>query len=888
MSSDGDSRSDSGSDSGGGGRGRDDDAASDGGGAPEEPAYVPLISPPSRVDIVSTLKRVDLKGKEYTAYRMKVLRLSGELNVLDQRYQFFHDLNESLSAAGLVPEGAELPGKKWFSNFDPNFVEERRRGLQEYLERVLASPKTRNSAEVEKFFDAPGRYDWPSKLGAVDLDVHDCPHLSSATETWRFRATVLIDGREHSMFACFLRTVSSVDPETQKPSYVHAVVSALVDVEAGTYHAATVLDPQAPAMLRDRLARTTFRDHTIVAAYQEILAKGSLPLPDRLAESPNGGECDPRKLRFVMDGNKLERQSDGSYSVTVRHPSGRGCSLQFSPTKPPVRHGEMGVLLGDEGEQLYSYFVPRCTVTGSFTLEPGASAASVEAGGDPTGWYEHQFGGAPLEESEGNDGWGGDGAGVTPRGKHLQPRGYAIHACDLQLEDGSDVTVSLTFDMSSGAIVDGSCVVVDEEGERTFYDGEGLLFEGSEIWQSTRTFQEFPTRWFLSVPEAELSLTMRAAFDDQELITLLSQPSFWEGKVVAEGERAGRDVSGSGFVQRRGFGALCSLEQFFHVVGHVVRSKANLLLPDSITAKQARKLLGTSTADLEGLSLLALDSAIIQPIRVLTDCGGQAWRSFAMLAACDAVGGDSRALTEWIALPELIHVGSTMVGGAGQQPESATAGSACFVLAQRLLDRVDIPDGAKLALYDHYFAAVRSAQVGQGLDDSESSKALLPKVVGDGNTEELEAALLCTYRLKTGVPAGAMAQIGAVGGAGEEEHVRALGEFARKTGLAFQLASDVTCLRSGDAATLRCVSMPVVKALGKCKTRPERQAIVDVLRSGKGDLGALVEQAGGCSACMAAAIGMVEDAWREISSPAILPDSYHKIMLRAFSLHLVQ
>jgi len=38
--------------------------------------------------------------------------------------------NEELSKAELVPAGAELPGKKWFSNFDPNFVEERRAGLQ--------------------------------------------------------------------------------------------------------------------------------------------------------------------------------------------------------------------------------------------------------------------------------------------------------------------------------------------------------------------------------------------------------------------------------------------------------------------------------------------------------------------------------------------------------------------------------------------------------------------------------------------------------------------------------------------------------------------------------------------------------------------------------------
>jgi hypothetical protein len=39
---------------------------------------------------------------------------------------------------------------------------------------------------------------------------------------------------------------------------------------------------------------------------------------------------------------------------------------------------------------------------------------------------------------------------------------------------------------------------------------------------------------------------------------------------------------------------------------------------------------------------------------------------------------------------------------------------------------------------------------------------------------------------------------------------------------------------------------------------------------------------------MAMAIGLVEEAWRRIASPAILPDSYHKIMLRAFALHLVQ
>ena len=872
-----------------------------------EPSYVPLISPPASVYITDTFKRADLKGKEYTAYRMQVTRVDGEVNTLDQRYQFFSDLHDELTKASLVPEGATLPGKKWFSNFDAAFVSERRRGLQEYLEACLASRAVQYSAEIEKFFDAPGRYDWPSKLGAVDLDVHDCPHLSSATETWRFSAHVTIDAKDYSVFACFSRSVSEVDPETKKASYVHTVVSAIIDVEAGTYHAATVLDQHAPAVLRDRLARTTFRDQTIVAAYQEILAKGSLPLPDRLAETAAGGSCDPRRLKFVMDGNKLERQSDGGYSLTIRHPSGRGCNLFFKPAKPPVRHGAQGIVKGDDGEEMYSYFIPRCDVGGSLVLEPGGSSANVEA--TDSGWFEHQFGGRPLDEAE--------------QAPATDARGYAVNACHLQLDGGMDVTLSLTFDMTSGAVIDGSAVVVDAEGGRTWYDGDSVLFEGSQTWRSTRTFQEFPTSWHVSVPEAELDLQLNASFDDQELITLLSQPSFWEGRVSASGECAGRDVSGVGFLQRRGFGALCSLDQFFLTVGNVVRLKAAELLPDGPSAKQARKIVGGSAETLEGLRLGALDTAIVQPIRKLTDCGGPAWRTFGMLAACDAVGGDSRALSDWIALPELLHVGSTLLGGASG-PHEVNAGCMCSSIAQRLLERVRLPAEMRCELYDCYFTALRASQAGQGLE-IEGLMGTLPKIVGDGDTEELEEALLCTYRLKTAVPAGALAQMGALAGEGEEEHCQALGEFFSLTALGFQLASDVSAIRRGEPSALQCVTMPVVKALGKCKTRPERQQIVDALRGtgggaalGRERLCPLVEAAGvrpasptsllshiphfihapnrasallsgqGFPACMAMAIGLVEEAWRRIASPAILPDSYHKIMLRAFALHLVQ
>jgi hypothetical protein len=240
--------------------------------------YSPELSPPAHVRIVDTAKRLDSKGKEYVAYRMRVVRESGEVNIIDQRYNFFSELHQALSNDKLVPSGcAKLPGKKWFFAMTDQDIEERRVGLQKFMAGLLASDGVRHSKHIEKFFDAPGRYDWPSKLSlAIDIQEHDPPHVSSAVETWQFHAHFSVEDRDYSVFACFHRMVSRVDEETRKPQYVYAVVSAFVDVDAGTYHASTILDPDAPAT------------------------------------------CDMQRLSIKLDGNKLEKVSAASHLVVWR------------------------------------------------------------------------------------------------------------------------------------------------------------------------------------------------------------------------------------------------------------------------------------------------------------------------------------------------------------------------------------------------------------------------------------------------------------------------------------------------------------------------------------------------------------------------------------------
>jgi hypothetical protein len=62
----------------------------------EEEEHSPLLSPPTSVSIIDAVTRLDAKGKEYTAYRMKVVRCSAEADYLEHRFSAFHELDAAL------------------------------------------------------------------------------------------------------------------------------------------------------------------------------------------------------------------------------------------------------------------------------------------------------------------------------------------------------------------------------------------------------------------------------------------------------------------------------------------------------------------------------------------------------------------------------------------------------------------------------------------------------------------------------------------------------------------------------------------------------------------------------------------------------------------------
>lgn len=745
--------------------------------------------------------------------------------------------------------------------------------------------------------------DWPQP-GRIDLSIHDLPHRSADTEWWYVNSHfTAADGRELSLFAAFFRIIASRDETTGVPDYAHSVTWALTDASGQRYYAESRVDEKAPEMGLERLEHGRgSKDPRVNRAIREILDRGEVPVPDRVFEGRV--HVDQHSLALDYAGSRFDKQADGSYRLRLHNAREHvGCDLVFHPDKPAIRHGDDGVVRGASGEHMFYYFVPRCRLTGTVTLE--GRAQPITSG---QGWYDHEFGGyivdpaAPPPSEK-------PASGETPGVQDLAWNWTAV-----QLADGTDISAYEIVDHETGEIAGQWMIVIDPDGTRR--QARAFQFEPGDRWQSTRTFHNYPVSWRLRAPEVDLDLSIEAAFHDQEFITVISKPAFWEGRCAASGTMAGKPVSGPAFIERSGFEHVENLDQFFAEVGKAVRKSVSEVIPHEPSYQQLRDLVASDEHDdyMEGIDIPSIARTLIDPIREITDRGGKAWRSYAALACCDVVGGDSRDFVQWLAMPEMMHVGSLIVDDVQDrseirrggktchliygEPVAINAGTAAYFITQKLLITDNISDARKLELYDLYFQAMRAGHAGQAIDLSDPSD-LLPAVVETGDATALEARILACHRLKTAVPAGSLARMGAVAGGGTAEQVEAVGGFFEALGLAFQIVDDVLNLRGfkgdlkqrGEDIANGCITLPIAAAMTRM-SKPARQRLWDTLESRPTDqavIAATVEEletCGAIEACAQMARDMVEDGWRR--AEPILEPSISSVMLRAFGWFVLE
>ncbi len=738
---------------------------------------------------------------------------------------------------------------------------------------------------------------WP-RPGTIDLPLHDRPHAAADTEWWYVNTHVrTTDGRELSLFAAFFRIIDSRDQATGAIAYAHSMTWALTDLERGRYLAESRVDGRAPELGLERIKNGRgAKDDRLNRAMIEILEQGKIPVPDRVFDGPVTVATD--RLCLDYGGARFERHADGAYHLHLHNPrDGVGCDLVFHPEKPAIRHGDNGVVRGAGGEQMFYYFVPRCRVEGSITLD--GAAVPVASG---QGWYDHEFGGyvAPI--------------GSAPLGEGAGVRDLGWNWTAVQLDDGTDLSAYEIIDVTTHATVGKWLIMIDRDGGRR--EVSDFTFEPGATWTSARSFHEYPTAWRLRAPSVGLDVAVEAVVDDQELITVISKPAFWEGRCRARGVLAGRPVAGLAYVERSGFEHIDNLDDFFAAVGKQVRRSVATLMPLDPSYLALRDLIASEELDhyMDGVDAPSMAATLIAPVREIVDRGGKSWRSYAALACCDVVGGDSRQYVQWLAMPELMHVGSLIIddvqdrstvrrGGptchvVHGEPIAINAGTAAYFIMQKLLVSDEMSAEAKLRIYDLYFSAMRAGHGGQAIDLG-GMAPLMPAAVATGDGAALEARILACHRLKTAAPAGCLARMGAVAGGGSNEQVAAVGGFFEALGLAFQIIDDVLNLRGfkgdlkrrGEDIANGTVTLPVAMAMGRLDLE-RRQWLWQTLQSKPQDdvtvaaAVELLESCGAIAACATLARELVEDGWRK--AEPLLEPSIARVMLRAFGWYVLE
>ncbi|XP_019733383.1 sorting nexin-16-like [Hippocampus comes] len=104
-----------------------------------------------------------LKGREkFTVYKILVIGSQGGSWIIFRRYGDFRRLRDKLKA--LFPSvRLVLPPKRWFKdNYDGEFLDERRTGLQTFLQNLTCHNDISNSVSVRQFLcvsESPGPFD---------------------------------------------------------------------------------------------------------------------------------------------------------------------------------------------------------------------------------------------------------------------------------------------------------------------------------------------------------------------------------------------------------------------------------------------------------------------------------------------------------------------------------------------------------------------------------------------------------------------------------------------------------------------------------------------------------------------------------------------------------
>jgi len=208
--------------------------------------------------------------------------------------------------------------------------------------------------------------------------------------------------------------------------------------------------------------------------------------------------------------------------LTAAH-DGFVLDLRLEPGRPPVFQGEDGYSAkGPEAGNASLYY--------SFTRMPAAGVLELD--------------GERLQVS---------GLTWLDREWSTSALGPGLAGWDwfsIQLDDGSDL-MFYGLRREDGSMDELSAgTLFEADGGLVRLDRDGVDLVPGERWRSPATGVRYPLQWSLRIPALDLRLDVEPRIEGQEMDLSVR---YWEGAIQARGERGGRPVSGSGYLEMTGY-----------------------------------------------------------------------------------------------------------------------------------------------------------------------------------------------------------------------------------------------------------------------------------------------------------------------------------------------
>ncbi|EDY55651.1 polyprenyl synthetase [Streptomyces sviceus ATCC 29083] len=673
------------------------------------------------------------------------------------------------------------------------------------------------------------------------------------------------------------------------------------DGDPGVFSGSWV-SPAGLGVLRDAHSGDLVEDTQLRAALLEVLAEG-VPLPDRLIEEPVRSSDTVLDIALGELG-ALFRSESGGYRLSFHGGGLPQLDLELIPKKPSVaqfhEHGQMSGRFPDGGDTQTTRILPRLDAQGTVTYATGEQVAM-----QGQAWFENTWGGAmgrtERRKSAGDLSW--EWAGV-------------------QLDNGWEISALQKYvaDVVTGSQRDQVIVAtaVAPEGSVAHHE---MIWQPLRHWTSAATLNTFPTAVRFRIPALDMDLEVTGPADGHEIRTLIAGSGWWESPAIVTGTMGGTPVRGQAFLQTLPVGTIDNISSVTRRAFAIARDEAAAVYPSSprsalaaVTGTEQGPPLDTSTQD-------RLHESLVQPVRMLLDAPGRAWRPYTALSVLCLFGADPEPYRPLAALTELLHTASLIIDDIQDgsplrrgratvhevigTPAAITAGTAAFFAFEPLLQRIPQHDPATmLRVYQLCLRALRAGHAGQALDLS-SHQAAFDHAVTTGDNRQLLADIRTTHRLKSGVPVRCIAEVAAVLADADEAQIRAVGDYFETVGIVYQISDDVADLdgvstaqdrRQGRTAKRPAedllngkVTYPVAHAVARLD-QADRFRLRDALRlrtpAGAAQAAELLTHSGSPQICLEDTHDMMTRAWAALAP--VLPPTQHKALICALGWYAAQ